>query len=35
VHGWLWIACAIAGSAVGIRLRPAFGMPAPRPTSSC
>lgn len=32
LHGWLWIAAAIAGSAVGIRLRPAFGMAPPRPT---
>ena len=26
VHGWLWLASAFAGSAVGIRLRPAFGL---------
>ncbi len=34
LHGWLWIGCAIAGSALGLRLRPAFGMGAP-PASSC
>jgi hypothetical protein len=27
LHGWVWIACAIAGSAIGIRLRPFFGKP--------
>ncbi|MCU0533482.1 MAG: YeeE/YedE family protein [Hydrococcus sp. Prado102] len=27
LHGWVWIACAIAGSAIGIRLRPLFGLP--------
>jgi len=26
VYGWLWFAAAFAGSYVGIRLRPAFGM---------
>lgn len=26
LHGWLWIACALAGTVVGIRLRPLFGM---------
>lgn len=26
LHGWLWIAAALAGSWVGIRLRPRFGM---------
>jgi hypothetical protein len=35
LHGWLWIALAIAGSAVGVRLRPAFGMPAPVRNASC
>jgi hypothetical protein len=27
LHGWLWIAAALPGSWVGIRLRPAFGLP--------
>ncbi len=35
LHGWLWIASAIAGNAAGLRLRPAFGMKAPPPASSC
>ena len=35
LHGWLWIASAIAGSALGLRLRPAFGMAQPPPASSC
>src|SRR5690606_24289140 len=26
VHGWLWFAAAFAGSLLGIRLRPLFGM---------
>lgn len=26
LHGWLWICCAIAGSAVGVRARPYFGL---------
>jgi hypothetical protein len=24
LHGWLWIAAALAGTSLGIRLRPAF-----------
>lgn len=35
LHGWLWIAAAIAGSAAGIRLRPAFGMAPPSRRSGC
>ena len=27
LHGWLWFAAALAGTWVGIRLRPAFGLP--------
>jgi hypothetical protein len=27
VHGWLWIACALAGNAAGVLLRPLFGLP--------
>jgi uncharacterized membrane protein YedE/YeeE len=26
LHGWIWFAAALAGSVVGIRLRPAFGL---------
>ncbi len=26
LHGWLWIACALLGTAVGVRLRPWFGL---------
>jgi len=26
VHGWLWIVCALAGTYVGVRLRPLFGL---------
>ena len=32
LHGWLWIAAALGGSALGLRLRPRFGLsndPAP------
>ena len=28
LHGWLWLAAAMAGTAIGTRLRPAFGLPA-------
>jgi len=27
LHGWLWIAAALVGNAVGVRLRSAFGLP--------
>ncbi len=27
LHGWAWLAAALAGSAVGVRLRPLFGLP--------
>jgi uncharacterized membrane protein YedE/YeeE len=27
LHGWLWIAFALLGSALGVRLRPRFGLP--------
>ncbi len=27
LHGWVWLLAALAGSAVGIRLRPFFGLP--------
>jgi uncharacterized membrane protein YedE/YeeE len=26
LHGWIWFAAALAGSSIGIRLRPAFGL---------
>ncbi|HSH42775.1 MAG TPA: YeeE/YedE family protein [Arenicellales bacterium] len=26
LHGWIWFACAFAGSLLGIRLRPRFGL---------
>ena len=26
LHGWLWIACALGGTWVGVRLRPLFGL---------
>jgi len=25
-HDWLWIACALAGSVIGVRCRPRFGL---------
>ena len=28
LHGWLWIACALLGTAVGVRLLPWFGLPS-------
>jgi len=30
LHGWEWMAAAFAGSVVGTRLRPAFGLPVER-----
>ncbi len=29
LHGWLWPVAALAGNAVGVRLRPLFGLPNP------
>jgi len=26
LHGWLWIVCALAGTVIGVRLRPLFGL---------
>ncbi len=26
LHGWLWIAAALPGTWIGVKLRPAFGM---------
>ncbi len=34
LHGWAWIVAAMAGTLVGVRLRPLFGLTVePRPTS--
>ena len=30
LHGWLWLAAALVGTAVGIRMRPAFGLQVDR-----
>jgi uncharacterized membrane protein YedE/YeeE len=37
LHGWLWLAAALAGSVIGTRLRPLFGLTVERATrpSSC
>ena len=35
-HGWVWLALAFAGGAVGVRLRPWFGLPVERsPRAGC
>ena len=34
LHGWLWGLAAIAGTYVGVPLRPAFGLGNPKPTDS-
>jgi uncharacterized membrane protein YedE/YeeE len=26
MHGWLWIVCALAGTWLGVKLRPALGL---------
>jgi uncharacterized membrane protein YedE/YeeE len=26
LHGWLWLAAALAGARLGVRLRPRFGL---------
>ena len=26
LHGWLWLLAALAGNAVGVKLRPRFGL---------
>ncbi|MBW4718096.1 YeeE/YedE family protein [Saccharothrix obliqua] len=31
LHGWLWAACALGGTYLGLRLRPAFGLTNPKP----
>jgi uncharacterized membrane protein YedE/YeeE len=37
LHGWLWLAAALAGSVIGTRLRPLFGLTVERATrpSAC
>ena len=37
LHAWLWLPAAFAGSALGVRLRPAFGLAVEKtpPASSC
>lgn len=35
LHGWLWLLCAFAGSALGVRLRPLFGMHSEKVADSC
>jgi uncharacterized membrane protein YedE/YeeE len=27
LHGWLWIVFALLGTAIGVKLRPSFGLP--------
>jgi uncharacterized membrane protein YedE/YeeE len=34
LHGWAWAVLALAGTAVGLRLRPLFGLANPKPTDS-
>ncbi len=34
LHGWIWAAMALAGTWVGIRFRPLFGLTNPKPTDS-
>ena len=31
LHGWIWGACALLGTWVGLRLRPIFGLAVPLP----
>lgn len=35
LHGWLWIAAALAGNQAGIRLRPWFSLPVDRRQTAC
>ena len=35
LHGWMWVACALAGSFVGLKLRPWFGMVVERRLAAC
>ncbi|WP_433407343.1 YeeE/YedE family protein [Saccharomonospora azurea] len=34
LHGWLWAVFALAGTWVGIKLRPVFGLGVPKPSDS-
>jgi hypothetical protein len=34
LHGWLWGAVALVGTAIGLKLRPLFGLTVPKPTDS-
>src|SRR5262249_50073410 len=34
LHGWLWLAAAFVGNALGTRLRPLFGLSVERPRQS-
>jgi hypothetical protein len=36
IHGWVWAVMALAGTWIGLKLRPLFGLNVPKPTdSSC
>ena len=35
LHGWVWVACALAGSYAGLKLRPMFGMTVERKLAAC
>ena len=35
LHGWVWVACALAGSYAGLMLRPLFGMTVERRLAAC
>jgi hypothetical protein len=36
IHGWVWAVMALAGTWIGLKLRPVFGLNVPKPTdSSC
>ncbi|MDB5066118.1 MAG: protein of unknown function YeeE/YedE [Chloroflexi bacterium] len=34
LHGWIWCVMALAGTALGVSLRPLFGLTNPRPGDS-
>ena len=35
LHGWVWLIAALAGSALGIWLRPTFGLAVERTARAC
>ena len=35
LHGWVWVACALGGSFVGLKLRPFFGLQVERRLAAC